>query len=517
MRSPLLAGALTVAAALACATPAAAESIVYLRDWNVWLANPDGTGQYQVTTDGREALPYLSPSQADDGTIAVAQYDKIKLLRQNGTVIREFNPPPLRNTYSHQVSGSAKYVAISPDGTRIAYSFISFEDAKAQATTGFVAADGTPLPGNLYNGFPSWVTNTRSLTSGGFGAHVNIHDQGQETEARWLNDNVGELTDPEVNRQGTFIGLIRRAYNPDTATNETSIVSYQIIGNVLTGTPDPVPQARCIIGPEPTLSDPSWSPNGQALVWGEAGNLWTIDRADTCAGQPRQLLAGGSAPDWGPAPVNPGPRDAAAGGEKNAGAAAAETERGRQKKSAGESAEAGREHAEEPREARRRRVEGLLPLRRRLHRVGDRDGRPRRRPHTALAQGRGARPRRAQTGEGRDGDGRRAAVGDGAQTARAASQNHAARARRRQSGRREGQGVRHARRAQTLSARGRRRAARGSRAARALPPNAIRTPVPADARRRCQATAAGTARGTGAPRRSRARPTGDARARRSRG
>ncbi len=55
-----LAGALTVATALVCAAPAAGDSIVYLRDWNVWLANSDGTGQYQVTTDGREALPYLS-------------------------------------------------------------------------------------------------------------------------------------------------------------------------------------------------------------------------------------------------------------------------------------------------------------------------------------------------------------------------------------------------------------------------------------------------------------------------
>lgn len=307
MRSPLLAGALSLATTLACAAPAAADSIVYLRDWNVWLANADGSGQYQVTTDGREALPYLSPSQADDGTIAVAQYDKIKLLRQNGSLIREIDPQPLTNTYSHRVDGSPKYVAISPDGSRIAFSYVSFEGTTAQATTGFVAADGTPLPGNLYNGHPSWATNTRSLTSGGYGSHVNLHDQGQAAEARWLNDNAGDLRDPEVNRQGTFLALVRDAHTEHGT--ETSVVTYQIVGDVLTGSPDPVPQARCVIGPEATLSDPSWSPNGQSLVWGEAGNLWTIDRADLCAGQPRQLLAGGSAPDWGPAAVDPGPRE----------------------------------------------------------------------------------------------------------------------------------------------------------------------------------------------------------------
>jgi len=308
MRSPLLAGALTVAAALVSAAPAAGDSIVYLRDWNVWLANSDGSGQYQVTTNGTEGLPYLSPSQADDGTIAVARYDKIVLLRQNGSVIREIDPQPLSNTYSHQVDGSPKYVAISPDGSRIAFSYVSFEGNDAQATTGFVAADGTPLPGNLFNGFPSWVTNTRSLTSGGgYGWHVNIHDQGQAVEARWMNDNQADLRDAEVNSQGTFVALVRDAHT-DRGT-ETSIWAYQIVGDVKTGSPDPVPQARCGMGPEPTLSDPSWSPNGQSLVWSEAGNLWTIDRADTCEGQPRQLLAGGSDPDWGPAPVNPGPRE----------------------------------------------------------------------------------------------------------------------------------------------------------------------------------------------------------------
>ena len=47
--------------ALATAAPAAADSLVFSRDNNVWLANADGTGQYQVTLDGtfsdRQFLP----------------------------------------------------------------------------------------------------------------------------------------------------------------------------------------------------------------------------------------------------------------------------------------------------------------------------------------------------------------------------------------------------------------------------------------------------------------------------
>ena len=52
---------------------ASADSIVYVKDANVWLASGDGGSQYQVTTDGTAAQPYRSPSQADDGTIAVVQ------------------------------------------------------------------------------------------------------------------------------------------------------------------------------------------------------------------------------------------------------------------------------------------------------------------------------------------------------------------------------------------------------------------------------------------------------------
>ena len=57
-----------VLVALLSAGPAIADSMVFIRDGNVWLANPDGSGQYQVTLDGTPDSPYSSPSQADDGT-----------------------------------------------------------------------------------------------------------------------------------------------------------------------------------------------------------------------------------------------------------------------------------------------------------------------------------------------------------------------------------------------------------------------------------------------------------------
>ena len=57
------------AAGLVAAPAAAADSLVFIRDSNVWLSNPDGSGQYQVTLDGTAGSPYESASQSSDGTI----------------------------------------------------------------------------------------------------------------------------------------------------------------------------------------------------------------------------------------------------------------------------------------------------------------------------------------------------------------------------------------------------------------------------------------------------------------
>ena len=63
-----------VAMAVVPAAPAAADSLAFIREHNVWLANPDGSGQYRVTFDGTAAAPYESPSQADNGTVVAIRH-----------------------------------------------------------------------------------------------------------------------------------------------------------------------------------------------------------------------------------------------------------------------------------------------------------------------------------------------------------------------------------------------------------------------------------------------------------
>ncbi len=79
-----------VLALLVCAGSAQASSLVFIKDYNVWLANADGTGQRPVTTDGFTAAPYEYPSQADDGTILAARGTRfVKLDRQGNRCRRQ--------------------------------------------------------------------------------------------------------------------------------------------------------------------------------------------------------------------------------------------------------------------------------------------------------------------------------------------------------------------------------------------------------------------------------------------
>ena len=121
-RFTALACAVFAFAGTVVATAAQASSIVYIKAYNVWLANPDGSGQYQVTTDGTSSDPYLYPTQANDGTIMAQRGTGVSStlyrMNQNGTL-----QAPGFGTATPG-SGSLEPV-ITPDGTKVAYYFVS--------------------------------------------------------------------------------------------------------------------------------------------------------------------------------------------------------------------------------------------------------------------------------------------------------------------------------------------------------------------------------------------------------
>jgi opacity protein-like surface antigen len=223
-------------ALVVCPAVAAADSIVYVKDSNVWLAKPDGTGQYQVTSDGTAEDPYRSPSQDDDGTIAVGYGERILRMRQNGEVLDELDPPMLMNSVSHPMDGAPVDVAISPDGTKVAYSFYGYEcpvgaSCGARTVTGIIPSDrfsATATYRSSYFRTPSWVTNSRILNSGGFGSHINIQELGTKSY-NWVTDMETDLGDAEMTRAGDKLVAVR-GYG-----SSTHIVWYRVNGERAVG------------------------------------------------------------------------------------------------------------------------------------------------------------------------------------------------------------------------------------------------------------------------------------------
>jgi hypothetical protein len=295
---------LTAAAlVLVPAAAASADSIVLVKDANVWASASasDGSGQRQITRDGTADSPYRSPSQADDGTIAASYLDSVRLINRSGKIVRELDPPPLTDSVSHPMDGTPVDVAISPDGSKIAYTFAQAScppgaSCGARAATGYISATGETLPGNLYLRNPSWATNERTLVFGGYLHQVNTLDLGAADAVHWFDDQdvVGQpdatdLGDGELTRAGDKLALIR-GYGSDT-----HIIWYT------TSAPPALPTMQCMTGKLEGLSGPTWAPDGESLAWQEPDGVWVKRSALDCTVQPSLVIPGASEPDWGPA------------------------------------------------------------------------------------------------------------------------------------------------------------------------------------------------------------------------
>jgi len=326
IRRAALAAGLALAALPAAAS---ADSIVFIKDANVWLANGDGTGLYQVTLDGTAEQPYRVPAQADDGTIVASHRDEIVRMRQNGAVVGTIDPEPLVNSAGHPVDGPPVNLAVSPDGTRIAYSLTGYEcpvgaDCMARSVTAFTAADTlTPAStwGSLHRRNPSFVGNARTLVFGGYGGQVNVHDLGDPVETHWFDDydvygqaDATDLGDGELNRQGSALAAIR-SYGP-----EAHLIWYATSGDAGAAKPPAVPSPLCKTGAQEGLAGPTWAPDGERLAFAAPDGIWTLRATADCASAaPALLIGGASQPDWGPAAVAPGPRPPAGTGTGTSG------------------------------------------------------------------------------------------------------------------------------------------------------------------------------------------------------
>jgi hypothetical protein len=348
---------LALLGALCVAGSARASSLVFTKpDGNVWLANPDGSGQYQVTLDGSSATPYSSPTQADDGTVVAARGSgdgsQIYRMTQNGTLL---NAP-----FSTAAPGGPLDPVVTRDGSLVSFWGISgtnpcypFYCLGTASSLQVSYADHYVDPSTFnpsVSGWSSferatWLSSSRQLLFANNGTlwYYDLHQSQPVQWYFWPFDSttfgLGSWIEGAASRDGTRLALVA---GEDGGTQNATGYTIQLFttgGDLATGNPPSNPTPYChILPPDGTngtngsypgqyvyFDSLSWSPDGQSLAFEYKGAIYVANIGNLSPGYNcsqitvAKVIDPGSDPNWGPAAINPQQRGTGGNGGTSSG------------------------------------------------------------------------------------------------------------------------------------------------------------------------------------------------------
>lgn len=286
-----------------------AGSIVFIKDHDVWVSNPDGSAQRALTTSGTASVPWRSPDQSDVGTVVATRGTRIHRMNQWGTELNVIDPPDLRSSANEWLGGAVKSTTISPDGSKITYTYEKFScppggpptpPCRLRWVTGISAAShltsATQWGVSFYD-HPTWLTNSRLLLNGGGFDQIYLFDLGRGAmfwyhEGMFPGSDFKSLADGAVSRSGTLMSIVRGEFE------DSRILTYTLPRSPREGTVPPLPTPVCETSPSDGLASPTFAPDSTAVAWEAPDGVWIKDAPASCGVRQTLVIAGGSAPSW---------------------------------------------------------------------------------------------------------------------------------------------------------------------------------------------------------------------------
>ena len=302
------------AVAICTAVPAVADSVVYVRGHNLWIASPDGAQQRQLTTSGSAEQRWDSPSSADSGMVlgvwGSGTNKFFEHMKPDGTVVHR-NLAPMSNCGMPPIGPLA--ARMSHDGAYVAYGYF----CNSGYSGGFAADPRVALA------FPDRYTASGNQTDWSdrlnptwFGSRLVATERSGDFAYIQPATGPGELRAPFTTQWDAFL---KAAPNEDLQRVEFNragdrlIVEYRLDGvgevtDIIEWLPPVGPGGNvgqvCRFAANGEASDVTWSPDGTRVAWKDASGVRvsppiSVSTPGCYSGVPALIAADGDSPVFG--------------------------------------------------------------------------------------------------------------------------------------------------------------------------------------------------------------------------